>query len=239
MTVWTPVTIGGMKLAHRLVMAPMSRDRSLAGGLPSELNVEYYRQRASMAVIITEGTQPSEDGQGYLLTPGIHTDAHIAGWRKVTDAVHAEGGRIMVQLMHAGRVAHPDNTPHHHTPVAPSTVQPKGVMFTATGPQERPVPGPSPPTRSRLWTTSSAMRRFDGDEIHGGNGYLVHIQGPTRNSCSTYTDSGPRHWPTPTCPTASARAPRSTSPTPPPSTAATTVATTTTPPSPPPRRAEP
>jgi N-ethylmaleimide reductase len=181
MTVWTPVTIGAMKLPHRLVMAPMSRDRSLADGLPSELNVEYYRQRASMALIITEGTQPSEDGQGYLLTPGIHTDAHIAGWRKVTDAVHAEGGRIVVQLMHAGRISHPDNTPHHRTPVAPSTVQPKGVMFTATGPQEMPVPRAltadeiaAVVDEFRHAAAAAVAAGFDGVEIHGGNGYLVH-----------------------------------------------------------------
>ncbi|WP_225858991.1 alkene reductase [Streptomyces albicerus] len=177
---WTPVTVGVMELPHRLVMAPMSRDRSLADGLPSELNVEYYRQRASMALIITEGTQPSEDGQGYLLTPGIHTDAHIAGWRKVTDAVHAEGGRIVVQLMHAGRVSHPDNTLHHRTPVAPSAVQPKGVMFTATGPQGMPAPralaadeiaGVVDEFRR---AAAAVAARFDGVEIHGGNGYLVH-----------------------------------------------------------------
>ncbi|WP_404197564.1 alkene reductase [Streptomyces tauricus] len=181
MTVWTPVVVGALQLPHRLAMAPMTRDRSLADGLPSELNVEYYRQRASMALIITEGTQPSEDGQGYLLTPGLHTDAHIAGWREVTDAVHAEGGRIVVQLMHTGRISHPDNTPHHRTPVAPSAVQPKGVMFTATGPQEMPVPRAL--TADEVTGGVDEFRRaaaaavtagFDGVEIHGANGYLVH-----------------------------------------------------------------
>jgi N-ethylmaleimide reductase len=96
-SLWTPTTLGGISLPHRLVMAPMTRDRSTPEGVPTELNAEYYAQRASHALIITEGTQPSADGQGYLLTPGIHNDEQIAGWRKVTDAVHAADGRIVIQ----------------------------------------------------------------------------------------------------------------------------------------------
>ena len=122
-SLWTPITLGGMSLPHRLVMAPMTRDRSTPEGVPTELNAEYYAQRASHALVITEGTQPSADGQGYLLTPGIHNDEQIAGWRKVTDAVHAADGRIVIQLMHTGRIAHPDNTPHGRQPVAPSAVR--------------------------------------------------------------------------------------------------------------------
>ena len=127
----TPVEVGGLALPHRIAMAPMTRDRSAADGTPTPLNAEYYAQRASTALIVTEGTQPSEDGQGYLLTPGIFADAHVAGWRGVTDAVHAAGGRIFIQLMHVGRIAHPDNTPHGRQPVAPSAVRPEGSMFTA------------------------------------------------------------------------------------------------------------
>ncbi|MFD4872424.1 alkene reductase [Streptomyces sp. NPDC058420] len=181
MTLWTPVTVGAMELPHRLAMAPMTRDRSLTDGAPSELNVEYYRQRASMALIITEGTQPSDDGQGYLLTPGIYTDAHISGWRKVTDAVHAEGGRVVVQLMHTGRISHPDNTPHRRTPVAPSAIQPKGVMFTTGGPQEMPVPRALTADEItgvvdefRGAAAAAVAAGFDGVEIHGANGYLLH-----------------------------------------------------------------
>ncbi|MFJ9359337.1 alkene reductase [Streptomyces mirabilis] len=181
MTLWTPFTVGAMELPHRLAMAPMTRDRSLTDGAPSELNVEYYRQRASMALIITEGTQPSDDGQGYLLTPGIYTDAHITGWRKVTDAVHAEGGRIVVQLMHTGRISHPDNTPHQRTPVAPSAIQPKGVMFTTGGPQEMPVPRALTADEItgvvdefRYAAAAAVAAGFDGVEIHGANGYLLH-----------------------------------------------------------------
>ncbi|MEU2427363.1 hypothetical protein ABZ619_41310 [Streptomyces sp. NPDC007851] len=101
--------------------------------MPTELNAEYYAQRASHALIISEGTQPSADGQGYPVTPGIYTDEHIAGWRKVTDAVHKADGRIVIQLMHVGRISHPDNTPHHRQPVVPSAIKPAGQTFTGSG----------------------------------------------------------------------------------------------------------
>ena len=178
---WTPTTVGDINLPHRLVMAPMTRDRSTPEGVPTELNAEYYAQRASHALIITEGTQPNADGQGYLLTPGIHNDDQIAGWRKVTDAVHAADGRIVIQLMHTGRISHPDNTPHGRQPVAPSAVQPQGAMFTASGPQEMPTPRAL--STQEVVATVDDFRRAaaaavaagaDGVEIHGANGYLVH-----------------------------------------------------------------
>jgi len=162
-------------------MAPMTRDRSTPSGAPWELNATYYAQRASMGLIITEGTQPSDDGQGYLLTPGIYTDEHIAGWKRVTDRVHAAGGRIFIQLMHVGRIAHPDNTPHHRQPVAPSAVQPAGKMFTMTGPQA--MPEPRALSRAEIEQTALDYRRAaraaiaagaDGVEFHGANGYLIH-----------------------------------------------------------------
>jgi N-ethylmaleimide reductase len=180
-SLWTPTTVGDMSLPHRLVMAPMTRDRSTQEGIPTELNAEYYAQRASHALIITEGTQPSADGQGYLLTPGIHNDEQIAGWRKVTDAVHAAGGRIAIQLMHVGRISHPDNTPHGRQPVAPSAIRPEGVMFTASGPQE--MPEPRALSTEEVVTTVEDFRSAaaaavaagaDAVEIHGANGYLVH-----------------------------------------------------------------
>ncbi|MFI6486224.1 alkene reductase [Streptomyces sp. NPDC050564] len=170
-----------MRLNHRLAMAPMTRDRSTPEGVPTQMNAEYYAQRASMALIITEGTQPSADGQGYLLTPGIHTEEQFAGWRKVTDAVHAQGGKIFVQLMHVGRISHPDNTPHGRQPVAPSAVTPDGVMFTMSGPQA--MPEPRPLTADEVAETVQDYRRAaaaaiaagaDGVEIHGANGYLIH-----------------------------------------------------------------
>ncbi|QLH20301.1 alkene reductase [Streptomyces sp. Rer75] len=178
---WNPIVAGEMSLPHRLAMAPMTRDRSTPEGIPTELNAEYYAQRASHALIITEGTQPNADGQGYLLTPGIYSEEHIAGWRKVTDAVHGVGGRIVIQLMHAGRMSHPDNTPHHRQPVAPSPVQPAGTMFTPSGPQEMPVPREL--ATEEVAATVEDFRRAaaaaiaagaDGVEIHGANGYLVH-----------------------------------------------------------------
>ena len=178
---WNPVNLGKLELPHRLAMAPMTRDRSTPEGMPTELNAEYYAQRASHALIITEGTQPNADGQGYLLTPGIYSEEHIAGWRKVTDAVHGVGGRIVIQLMHAGRMSHPDNTPHRRQPVAPSPVQPAGTMFTPSGPQEMPVPREL--STEEVAATVEDFRRAaaaaiaagaDGVEIHGANGYLVH-----------------------------------------------------------------
>lgn len=178
---WSPVELGDITLPHRLAMAPMTRDRSTAEGVPTALNAVYYAQRASMALVITEGTQPSYDGQGYLLTPGIHTDEHIAGWRQVVEAVHAEGGRIVIQLMHVGRIAHPDNTSHGRQAVAPSAVRPESSMFTAAGMQ--PIPEPRELSAAEIAETVRDFRRAaasaiqagaDGVEIHGANGYLVH-----------------------------------------------------------------
>jgi N-ethylmaleimide reductase len=178
---WNPIVAGEFSLPHRLAMAPMTRDRSTPEGIPTELNAEYYAQRASHALIITEGTQPNADGQGYPLTPGIYSEEHIAGWRKVTDAVHGVDGRIVIQLMHAGRMSHPDNTPHHRQPVAPSPVQPAGTMFTPSGPQEMPVPREL--ATEEVAATVEDFRRAaaaaiaagaDGVEIQGANGYLVH-----------------------------------------------------------------
>ncbi len=178
---WQPVDVGALRLPHRLAMAPMTRDRSTPEGVPTPLNATYYAQRASTALVITEGTQPSADGQGYLLTPGIHTDEQVQGWRLVADAVHEAGGRLVVQLMHVGRIAHPDNTPHGRRPVAPSEVAPAGVMFTASGPQPMPVPRAleTDEVAGVVAEFADAARRAveagaDGVEIHGANGYLVH-----------------------------------------------------------------
>jgi len=178
---WSPTAVGAITLPHRLAMAPMTRSRATADGVPTALNAEYYAQRASTALIITEGTQPSADGQGYMMTPGIHTDAQIAGWRTVTDAVHAAGGRIVIQLMHTGRIAHPDNTPHGRTPVAPSAVRPDASIYTAAG--RAPIPQPRELTADEIAQTIADFRHAaasaiaagaDGVEIHGANGYLLH-----------------------------------------------------------------
>ncbi len=111
-SLWDPIKLGNITLPHRFAMAPMTRSRAKPDGTPGDLAAEYYAQRASLGLIITEGTQPSDDGQGYTTTPGIYTDAHVAGWKKVTSAVHKAGGRIFIQLMHAG----PDGPPGQHPP---------------------------------------------------------------------------------------------------------------------------
>ncbi|QOS77020.1 alkene reductase [Paenibacillus sp. JNUCC31] len=178
---WSKTKIGTMELAHRLAMAPMTRSRSQEDGTPGELTSLYYAQRASMGLLITEGVQPSDDGQGYLWSPGIYTDKHIEGWRKVTDAVHKAGGYMYIQLMHAGRMSHPDNTPHHRQPVAPSAIAPGVEMFTAKGMQEIPVPREL--SKEDIQTTIADFRKAaaaaikagaDGVEIHGANGYLIN-----------------------------------------------------------------
>jgi N-ethylmaleimide reductase len=162
-------------------MAPMTRARSTAQGVPTEMNATYYAQRASMAVIISEGTQPSEEGQGYPLTPGIFNTAQIEGWRLVTDAVHEAGGKIIIQLMHTGRIGHPLNTRHGRQPVAPSRVKPAGKMFTSVGTFEMPEPRPlsvheiKDTVRDHRRAASSALEAgADGVEIHAANGYLIH-----------------------------------------------------------------
>jgi N-ethylmaleimide reductase len=119
---FSPVRVGRFTASNRIVMAPMTRSRAKPDGAPGDLAAEYYSQRASVGLIVTEGTQPSDDGQGYLATPGIYTPAHVDGWRKVTSAVRDKGGRIYIQVMHAGRMSHPDNTPHHRKGVSSSSI---------------------------------------------------------------------------------------------------------------------
>lgn len=180
-TVFTPVRLGRYTLSNRLVMAPMTRSRAQADGTPGELSATYYGQRATLGLIVSEGTQPSSDGQGYLSTPGIHSDAHVAGWKKVADAVHARGSRLFIQLMHVGRMSHPDNTQHGRQGVAPSAIAPGAPMFTAAGMQDIPVPRAldTAEVRATIDDFRQAARRAieagaDGVEIHGANAYLVH-----------------------------------------------------------------
>lgn len=178
---FSTVHLGRNSLPNRLVMAPMTRSRAQPDGTPGELAADYYAQRAGVGLIVTEGTQPSDDGQGYLTTPGIYTDAHVAGWKQITAAVHAKGGRIFIQLMHAGRMSHPDNTPHHRQGVAPSALASGTQMFTAKGMLD--IPTPRALTTDEVHQTVAdfrlAARRAieagaDGIEIHGANAYLVH-----------------------------------------------------------------
>lgn len=180
-SLWTPIEVGGMQLNHRLAMAPMTRNRAELDGTPSELAATYYGQRASLGMIITEGTQPSADGQGYMNTPGIYTPEHVTGWRRVADAVHDGGGHLVIQLMHVGRMAHPDNTPHHRAPVAPSAISADQDMHTPHGVQKTPVPRaleldeiPGVIDEFRHAAASAVAAGADAVEIHAANGYLLH-----------------------------------------------------------------
>jgi N-ethylmaleimide reductase len=191
---FTSVQVGRYTLANRLVMAPMTRSRARYDGTPGASSATYYAQRASLGLIVTEGTQPSDDGQGYLMTPGIYTDAQAIGWRAVSDAVHARGGRLFIQLMHAGRMFHPDNTPHHRQGVAPSAIASGAQMFTPTGLQAAPTPralGLDEIGQTIADFRFAARRAIeagaDGVEIHGANAYL--IQQFLAPSANTRTDA--------------------------------------------------
>ncbi len=174
------LTVKSWELPHRLVMAPLTRNRADGDGVPGDLAVEYYSQRAGAGLIITEGTQPSAVGQGYLNTPGLHSPAQVAGWRRVADAVHAQGGRIVAQLMHAGRVAHPDNK-HGLETVAPSALAAPNQMFTADGMKPHPVPRalsaeelPAVVEEYVQAARNAVEAGLDGVEVHAANGYLIH-----------------------------------------------------------------
>jgi N-ethylmaleimide reductase len=177
---FTPTTVGNLSLRHRFALAPMTRSRAQFDGTPGDLAAEYYAQRAGLGLLITEGTQPSADGQGYLMTPGIYTDSHVEGWRRIAEAVHEKGAGLFIQLMHAGRVSHPGNTPHGRQAVAPSAVAPGTPMFTMQGMQ--PIPEPRELSAQEIRQTIQEFRHAaaraveagaDGVEIHGANGYLV------------------------------------------------------------------
>ncbi len=179
-TVFDPITVGAWTLPQRFVMAPLTRNRAEAGGVPGDLAATYYGQRAGAGLIVTEGTQPSAVGQGYLDTPGLHSSEQVAGWRKVADAVHARDGRIVAQLMHVGRIAHPDNKDGLET-VAPSALAAPGEMVTADGqkPHVEPraletseVPGL---VEEFVQAARNAVEAgLDGVEVHGANGYVLH-----------------------------------------------------------------
>ena len=187
-SLFEPVEVGKLTLPNRVVMAPLTRNRADSRGVPQDIAVEYYRQRASVGLIITEGTQPSGVGQGYMNTPGIHTDEQRAGWRAVFDAVHAEGGHIFVQLMHAGRIGHPDNKPEPAI-IAPSAIAAPGTIITPSGQQEYPTPRAletdeiAGVVADFVHAARTAVEAgADGVEVHGANGYLVHqFLGSTSN----------------------------------------------------------
>ncbi|KFC61726.1 NADH:flavin oxidoreductase/NADH oxidase [Devosia sp. LC5] len=180
-TLFDPITVGNLVLPSRLFMAPMTRSRASAEGVVTALTAEYYAQRAGAGLIISESIQPSVIGQGYINTPGLHSADQIQGWRTVTDAVHAKGGRIFAQLTHTGRIGHPYLYPDQAMPVAPSAIASGEKLFTGEGLLDHPVPREMTSTdiTATIGDFVAAARNaidagFDGVEIHGANGYLVH-----------------------------------------------------------------
>ena len=176
---FAPFVLGPLELKNRLVMAPMTRNRAGEGTAPTALVAEYYAQRAGAGLIVSEGTQPSAVSQGYPNTPGLHTDAQVAGWRLVADAVHAADGAIFVQLMHSGRIGHTSITGLR--PVAPSPITAAGQVFTPEGMQdfEEPRELATDELAGVVAEFTDAARRaidagLDGVELHSANGYLLH-----------------------------------------------------------------
>lgn len=177
---FTPARFGDIELANRVVMAPLTRDRAGPGQVPTPLMATYYAQRAGAGLIVSEGTQISREGQGYLDTPGLHSAEQVAGWRRVTDAVHGRGGRIVVQLWHVGRISHVSLRDGGAPPVSSTSRRAATRTFTAAGFEA--VSEPRALERSEIPRLVDDYRRaaalamqagFDGVEVHGANGYLI------------------------------------------------------------------
>jgi N-ethylmaleimide reductase len=174
-----PYQLGPLHLSNRMVMAPMTRSRAIEGNVPNPLAQAYYRQRAGAGLIVTEATQVSPQGVGYIRTPGIHSPEQIAAWRKITAAVTRAGGKIFLQLWHVGRISHPD---FHGgaLPVAPSAIAADGEVFTAQGLKKMVAPRaleiseiPGIVEQFRKGAENAKAAGFDGVELHGANGYLL------------------------------------------------------------------
>ena len=175
-----PISVGALRLANRIAMAPLTRNRAADGNVPTDLHATYYAQRASAGLIISEATQISPLGQGYLRTPGIHSPEQVAGWRKVTDAVHAAGGCMVLQLWHVGRVSHLSLLPEGEVPVAPSAIRADTKTFIESGFADVSEPRalrldeiPAIVEDYRRAARNAMDAGFDGVEIHGANGYLI------------------------------------------------------------------
>ncbi len=180
-SLFAPASLGKLALKNHLVMAPMTRSRAVEANTPNALMAEHYRQRATAGLIITEGTSPSPNGTGYPRIPGLWSAGQVAGWKLVTDAVHAGGGRIVVQLMHTGRVGHPLNLPAGGELLAPSALAAPGEMYTdAGGMKPHPVPRAMTDAEVKaaieeyvVASKNAIAAGFDGVELHGANGYLM------------------------------------------------------------------
>ncbi|GAB3454795.1 alkene reductase [Massilia terrae] len=177
-----PTRIGDIEIANRIVMAPLTRSRAdeAAGDIPgSPMNIEYYRQRSNAGLIISEGTQVSPIGKGYMATPGIYSDAQVEGWKPITQAVHEAGSKIVAQIWHVGRITHPELTGGAQ-PIGPSAIKPNIVAYTRSGKVEAPEPRElsladikQVVDEYRRGAANAIRAGFDGVEIHGANGYLI------------------------------------------------------------------
>lgn len=177
---FSPTKLGSIALKNRIVMAPLTRNRAGKGNVPQPINAEYYAQRASAGLIITEATPISATGHGYPATPGIHDPEQVEGWKLVTQAVHAKGGKIVLQLWHVGRISHPSLQPGNALPVAPSAIKPAGQAFTYEGLQDFVTPRalaieelPGIVADYARAARNALEAGFDGVEIHAANGYLL------------------------------------------------------------------
>ena len=189
-----PCRFGDITTASRIVMAPLTRDRAGPAQVPTEMMATYYTQRASAGLIITEATQISPEGQGYLDTPGIYSPAQVAGWRRVTDAVHAAGGKIVIQLWHVGRISHVSLQPNGQPPVSSTAQRAAGKTFTAAGFEDVSEPRalrldemPRVVADYRHAARCAIDAGFDGVEVHGANGYL--LEQFLRDSINDRTDA--------------------------------------------------
>ncbi|MHA6344146.1 alkene reductase [Roseivivax sp. CAU 1761] len=179
-TLFQPARLGDLTLPNRVLMAPLTRNRAHDDGTPAEMAETYYGQRASAGLIVSEGVQISDMGKGYIKTPGIYTDAHVAGWKKITDAVHAGGGRIFAQLWHVGRISHTSLLPEGRSPYGPTGEAAEAHTFTHQGfePTSTPVAMTEDDIRQTVADFVTAAKAakaagFDGVEIHAANGYLL------------------------------------------------------------------
>lgn len=177
---FSPIQLGPYTLPNRIAMAPLTRSRANADLAPHALNALYYAQRASAGFIISEGSQVSPQGMGYISTPGIYSAKQVAGWKQITDAVHVQGGHIFLQLWHVGRISHPSLQPEGALPLAPSAIKPAGQAYTHEGFQDMVTPRalrldeiPGLIEQFRAGAKNALAAGFDGVEIHGANGYLL------------------------------------------------------------------
>src|SRR5215475_13053829 len=195
---FTPIEIGPLTLPNRIVMAPLTRSRAGPGNVPTTLSALYYAQRARAGLIISEATQVAPEGQGYISTPGIYSAEQVAGWRCVTSAVDACGGRMVLQLWHVGRISHPSFQPGGALPIAPSAIRPNAKAFTANGFEEIPTPRaletseiPGIAAQFAQGARNALAAGFKGVEVHGANGYLIDqfLRDGTNKRTDTYGGS--------------------------------------------------